>query len=404
MKLGVCLFTDSLEPSGVGEHMLTLGAALRGQYRMSFICPPSAAGWPLLERAAALGLEARPLALRGVRGQPWAHGRLCTWLVRRDVAIFHVHAGVGWEGHAAVRAARAAGVPAVMRTEHLPDVITAPSLRARYAEMAAGVDRLICVSEAVRASFLRAGVPAGKVRLVRNGICPVPCSADRRSVRACLGLPEEAHVILTVARLARQKGHRALLDAATTVLTRAPDARFLWVGDGPLERTLGEAVRRRGLDGCVRLLGRRADVPDLLAAADLFVLPSLFEGLPLVILEAMAAGLPVIATRVCGTEEAVLDGVTGGLVPAGDGAALAGAILAVLTDPALAARWGAAGRRRLEEDFTAVRMARQTAALYEEVLAERRVAAGLPRLHIAERMDTARGAGAPPTMSMVAGG
>jgi glycosyltransferase involved in cell wall biosynthesis len=111
-----------------------------------------------------------------------------------------------------------------------------------------------------------------------------------------------------------------------------------------------------------------------MAAADLLVLPSLVEGLPLVVLEAMAAGLPVVGTRVCGTSETVVDGVTGRLVPPGrlgpgaDGTGLASAILEVLQDDVLGGRWGTAGRARLERDFTADRMAHETADVYERVL------------------------------------
>ena len=111
---------------------------------------------------------------------------------------------------------------------------------------------------------------------------------------------------------------------------------------------------------------------DLMAAADLVVLPSLFEGLPLVVLEAMAAGLPVVGTRVCGTTEAVCDGMTGRLVEAQDAAALADAVLEVLERPELAARWGDARRRRFEREFQPARMARETAAVYEELLGAQR--------------------------------
>ena len=111
-----------------------------------------------------------------------------------------------------------------------------------------------------------------------------------------------------------------------------------------------------------------------MAAADLFALPSLVEGLPLVVLEAMAAGLPVVGTRVPGTSEVVIDGVTGRLVPpgrlagCGEVAALAAAILETLQDPDLAARWGAAGQDLVEREFSAKRMARETADVYEELL------------------------------------
>jgi glycosyltransferase involved in cell wall biosynthesis len=118
----------------------------------------------------------------------------------------------------------------------------------------------------------------------------------------------------------------------------------------------------------VRFLGWRNDVSALLAAADLVVLPTLFEGLPLIILEAMAAGRPVVATSTLGTDEAVVDDVTGRLVPPGNPQALAAGVLEVLTSPKLAVRWGAAGRERWRREFTAERMVRQTVAVYEDLL------------------------------------
>src|SRR5829696_5368553 len=100
-----------------------------------------------------------------------------------------------------------------------------------------------------------------------------------------------------------------------TILAACPTAQFFWVGEGALKEELKHEVRERGLESAVRFLGQRKDVAALLAGADLFVLPSLFEGLPLVILEAMAAGRPVVATRACGTAEVICDGATGRLVP-----------------------------------------------------------------------------------------
>jgi glycosyltransferase involved in cell wall biosynthesis len=143
------------------------------------------------------------------------------------------------------------------------------------------------------------------------------------------------------------------------------------VGEGAEEDALRQQLAALGVDRHVTFTGQRSDVPALLAAADVFVLPSLYEGLPLVALEAMAVGRPIVGTRVCGTDEVVADGVTGRLVEARDAAALATALLEVLLQPDLRARWGDAGRRRFAEQFTAARMARQMADVYEEVLREK---------------------------------
>ena len=220
------------------------------------------------------------------------------------------------------------------------------------------------------------------MRIVRNGIADRgpsgPDGSPYPPVRARFGLPADARLVLTVARLTEQKGHHDLLDAVPAVLARVSQAHFVWAGTGPLEGSLRRRIGARGLGGHVHLIGHCADVGALLAAAEVCVLPSLFEGLPLVVLEAMAGGVPVVGTRVCGTAEAVRDRVTGRLVPPRDPDALAAAMLEVLDCPERAARWGDAGKRRVRRHFSARRMARATAAVYSELLAPR---TGAPDAH-----------------------
>ncbi|MGI8588283.1 MAG: glycosyltransferase family 4 protein [Chloroflexia bacterium] len=364
MKLHLCLFTDSQEPSGVGEHILTLAGDLAGRYRVSVVCPPTRGGCRLVERVGRLGLET--LVLSACYHERDAVRTLARWLRETDVGIFHCHAGVGWEGFGGVEAANAAGVHWIVRTEHLPYLLTHPVQREDHARTVRLVDRLICVSAEAGKSYLRAGVPKQKLRVVRNGIRLQSAFADRSEVLACLGLPPSARIVLTVGRFTEQKGHSDLLTALPDILQRVPEAYFVWVGEGDLEGELRTQARVLGLVEHVRFLGRRDDVPELLAASDVFALPSLFEGLPLVVLEAQAAGLPVVGTQVCGTSEAILDGITGRLVPPGDARALAEAIAGILERPELAARWGEAGQRHVRYNFSAERMARETAAIYEE--------------------------------------
>ena len=365
MKVGLCLFTDSMDPSGVGEHMLTLAGLLRDRYRISLVCPPRESCVSLLQRAGELGLDTLGLSVRGDRG---AWESLRDWLHEQRVDIFHCHAGIGWEGHHGLYAAHAAGVPVLLRTEHLPQLITEPWQHEDYMRMVQTIDGIICVSEQACATFLNSGVPAEKLHMVRNGINVHHGMADREGARRRLALHPGTTIGLTVGRLAEQKGHEYLIGAIPLVLKRVRAAMFIIVGEGELEGQLRTHINESGLDEHAYLIGRCDYVPDLMAAADLFVLPSLFEGLPLVVLEAMAAGLPVVGTRVCGTSEAVVDGVTGRLVQARNPEALARGILEVLENPVVARQWGAAGRARLEREFSADRMARETAAIYEELL------------------------------------
>ena len=365
MTASVCLFTDSWHPSGVGEHMLTLAGELRDRYRLSVVFPPSPSALPLLDRAAAMGIETLPLF---VNGEPTGVEALSAWLRARQCDLFHAHAGIGWEGHGGVRAAHTVGVTAVVRTEHLPYLLTKERDRLAYRRTLAEVDRIVCVSQGVYQTHVAGGVPPAMLRIVRNGITPRPPRTRNTALRAELGVPPDGRVLLAVGRLNEQKGYPYLIDAMLDVRDALPDAHLVIAGTGPHRHRLHARAWARGLSSVVHFAGPRTDVPDLLAAADLFVLASEFEGLPLSLMEAMAAALPAVGTDVCGTSEIILDGVTGCLVPPRNSAALARAVVEALSDRARAATWGTAGRQRALTHFSAERMAGETAALYDELL------------------------------------
>jgi glycosyltransferase involved in cell wall biosynthesis len=189
----------------------------------------------------------------------------------------------------------------------------------------------------------------------------------RQAKRRELGLPLDAFLAITVGRLAPQKGYPVLLEAVTPVLAEMPAAHFLIVGGGEQETELKEMAIDRGLGQAVHFLGLRPDVEDLLAAADLFVSSSLWEGLPTVILESMAAGLSVVATDVSGTREIVEDGATGLLVPPQDARALAQAILEAGRDRARSARMAERARHRVKA-FSIANVAQQHMEVYQRLL------------------------------------
>jgi glycosyltransferase involved in cell wall biosynthesis len=171
-------------------------------------------------------------------------------------------------------------------------------------------------------------------------------------------------IVLTVARLDQQKGHTVLFEA----IRELPDVLFVLAGDGPERAVLEAKARELGIDDRVVLLGHRSDIRDLLAACDLFVLPSNYEALGLAVLEAMAAGRAVVATAVGGIPEAVLNGVTGVLVRPRDPSALASAIRTLLADPVLAHSMGAAGMSRVQQEFSSATMVQRVTRIYEEAL------------------------------------
>lgn len=213
--------------------------------------------------------------------------------------------------------------------------------------------------------------PPGKVRSIPNGVdlarfAPRPLEAgSRRS----LGLPEGGPVVASVGRFVPYKGYAHLVEAAALVARDRPDAHWLLVGDGEQRGELERRCRALGLGGTIHFTGWRQDVPEILAASDVFVMPSLGEHFGRVLVEAMAMGKPVVATDAGGTPEIVLDGETGLLVPPAEPEPLARAVLALLNDGARAQRLGAAGRRRAEARFSLARHAAAVEALYDEVLA-----------------------------------
>jgi glycosyltransferase involved in cell wall biosynthesis len=222
-----------------------------------------------------------------------------------------------------------------------------------------------------------------RIRRVYFGLDPAPFetasaasaaaaapAAEREALRASLGFRPTDLVFVCVARFAPQKAHDVLLRALAAV----PDerVRLLLVGDDPFgdgRRTAEALARELGLGERAVFAGIRRDVPALLAASDAFVMASLWEGLGLVFLEAMAAGLPVVATDVSAIPEVVVRGETGLLVPPGDAAALAGAILSMAAEPVWRESFGRAGRARVRERFGLDRMVEETLAVYEEVRA-----------------------------------
>jgi glycosyltransferase involved in cell wall biosynthesis len=209
------------------------------------------------------------------------------------------------------------------------------------------------------------GFPRSAITTIRNGVeLPRFAAADRRDGRRKLGLSDAEVVIGTVGRLVPVKDHATLLEAISRVIQAGLMCRAVIVGDGPLQADLEQRVSALGLKDRVILTGGRSDVPDMLAALDVFVLSSTSEGLSNVIQEAMTVGLPVVATRVGGAAELVTPEVTGLLVPPSNAAALADALLRLGADPALRDSFGRAGRARAEQEFTLAAMVRAYEDLY----------------------------------------
>lgn len=232
----------------------------------------------------------------------------------------------------------------------------------------------VAVSEHVARTNRRAlGVPAERTTVIHRGRDPElyrPASPERRTaLRGDLGLGEDERVILNIARLLDRKGQHELIAAMPEIVRAQPRARLLIAGEGPERAALERAVADLGLDGRVTLLGTRQDVPDLLAAADVFVTPSHYEGHGGSLIEAMLAGLPIVATDTPPHRESMEPGVTGLAVPLRDPAALAAAIVSLLDDPERTREMSAAAREAARARFDVAEIARRHEALYRRVVA-----------------------------------
>jgi glycosyltransferase involved in cell wall biosynthesis len=293
------------------------------------------------------------------------------WQFTRDLRarrpeVFHAHLTWPLACKFGLVGAIMARVPAIVATVQLfVEFPLDPSIYMQQRLVYAGVGRYIAVSHHV-AQCLRQKLhwPAHKIQVIHNSVAAFGWGFSKAK---CATLIEQADtpVVLTVARLDEQKGQRYLLEAAAQV----PQARFVLAGDGPLRTSLEAQARSLGLEQRVKFLGYRSDIPDLLAGCDVFVLPSLYEGLPLSILEAMSAGKPVIATQIGGTDEAVIPNETGLLIPPADPAALAAAIRKLLDDRPFARRLALAGQARVECEFSAATMVQRVTNVYTELLA-----------------------------------
>jgi glycosyltransferase involved in cell wall biosynthesis len=327
---------------------LMRGARARG-HEVVGVC----ADGPLLDEVRAEGFRVVPVPLAR-RLSPVAQWRGLRGLigVMRAEAPDLVHAHMPISGFLARVAARVAGARRVAYTCH-GFLFNQPGPLWRRAlsfavEFAGGrlTDVFLTVSEEEAADARRLWIARHAIA-VGNGRDPSvfkPNPAARSRIRAALGVPDDRVVVIAVSRLVRHKGYPELAAAMRDV-----NAELWVVGDrleGDRGADMAALLRDAGLGDRLRLLGYRANVPDLLAAADIFTLPSHFEGLPMSVIEAMLAGLPVVSTRIRGPREQVVQGVTGLLVPAADARALAGALAALARDADLRRAMGAAGRLR----------------------------------------------------------
>jgi glycosyltransferase involved in cell wall biosynthesis len=271
-------------------------------------------------------------------------------------------------------AARLARVPAVA-TVHLHPQTTWRLRTYRLIDLVALrlFDQVIAVSEAIRQELLAAGLAPDRVVAIHNGLDVAQFEAGVAKTeggRRRQDKDAEGPTIAIFGRLDPQKGQRDFLIAARQVHAVRPDAHFVLVGDGPNRARLEQLSEQIGIASHVHFAGHQADVFEWLQRTDVVVLSSRREGLPYVLLEALALARPVVATAVGGIPEVISDGTHGRLLPPGNPGELAQAIVWMLEHPAEATAMGERGRQRVLADFSAGRMARQTATVYRTALAQ----------------------------------
>ncbi|MEX2120776.1 MAG: glycosyltransferase family 4 protein [Pirellulales bacterium] len=245
-------------------------------------------------------------------------------------------------------------------------------------------DALLGPSPAIERELIAAGYPRDRIHYLPNGVPvrPPRQPSERQEARQALAeadgvfaLAPDAPLVVYTGRLHEMKGLDHLLSAWPAVLARHPGARLWLVGEGPFRPRLIEQIENLGLSTSVLLAGLYDDVEDFLLAADVFVLPSLEEGMSVALLEAMAAGLPVVASSIAANAPLVEDGRHGRLVPPGDSAALAAALAELLEQPDAAARLGSSARERVEARFSIARMVEAHLELFDRLLERRKTPA-----------------------------
>lgn len=370
----------NLALGGTEKQVVRLAASLdRERFDLRFACFRH---WgELVAEVEDLGIPVSEYKLRSLArpGTLRQQVRFAAMLGRERIRV--VHAYNFYANVFAVPAARLAGVPCVVASVRDTGVYL-DSVKQRLQRLACRfAHRIVVNADAVRSWLVGQDIDPERISVIPNGLDVSRYAVPRggHGFRDAIRVPRTAPLVVMLARVNRQKGIDYFVDAAASVLKRVPDAHFVVVGgnfggDEPevaYRREVEARAERLGIGTRLHFTGFRDDVPEILAEADLSVLPSLSEGLSNTLLESMAAGLPVVATRVGGTPEVISDGINGLLVAPHDANGLAAAMTAALCRPSLAQALGERARRHVAERYSFERMARDTEALYDQQLNSR---------------------------------
>ena len=354
---------------GGGETQV-LGLSLeldRAGHRAEVVCDPDGELW---RRAQAAGLVCRPLKIRNSIDVA-AGFRLRNLITRRRYDVVHFHTS---RAHALAPYTQGLDITRVVtrRMDYPPNRIFGPYLYNR------AVEGVIAISEGVAEALAESAVARQNLHVISSGVdCAdfsPPTNAERAEARARLGLDRADIAVGAVGALTARKGHRYMIDAlAIARRTTASPLRGFIAGDGDLASELAAHAREADAESPVLMLGQLADPRNLLRALDIFVMPSLKEGLGVAALEAMACGIPVIASDVGGLREVVEESVSGRLIAPENVRALAEAVADLAREPSARASMGAAARQRAIDKFGMAAMAARTVDFYMALRAKRGV-------------------------------
>jgi len=355
----------SLDRCGAEKQLMLLAAGLPRDRFDVHVCALTRGG-PLEEPLHRAGIPVTVIG-KSWKIDPLAYARLRRLIVQLRPEI--VHTWIFAANAYGRQAARSAGVKHLVAGERCVDSWKQWHELAIDKYLARHTQRIVTNSSGVRDFYAEHGLAAEKFVIIPNGVEPAApqLSKPREELLAELGLPPTARLIAAVNRLWPQKRVKDLIWAADLLKIVNSDAHLLIVGDGPQRWRLERYRDQCEIRDCVHFLGRRDDVTSLLPHCECLWLGSGYEGQSNAILEAMSAGLPVIATDIPGNRDLVVPDRTGHLVPVGDRAAFARRTNALLNDPELARRLGAAGRQRVLTEFSVEKMVARHVELYEEI-------------------------------------
>jgi glycosyltransferase involved in cell wall biosynthesis len=365
---------------GTENHFMTLSRSLDpSRFDLSFACLRK---WgPFVEELKARQIplvEYRLATFRSLNALV-QQARLARYVKQQAIDIVHTYSFYG--NVFAIPPGRFAAPVVVASIRDRGPYLT-PMQRRVQRHVCKLADRILVNAEAVKQWLLDDGYDASRIEIIPNGIDVRRfVETDRAAVRRSLGVPESARVVGVVSRLSRLKGIETFLESAAVIAKQADDVRFVIVGEpSPIKNReyldeLSGLARSLGIGDKVIFTGLRSDVPAVMSALDVSVMPSLNEALSNVLLESMAAGAPVVATDVGGTSEALANGVNGLLVPPSRPELMAAAIQQLLDAPPLAHRLADAARRTIDDRFSLDRMVHATEALYERLLSSKQRAA-----------------------------